>query len=405
MAACLVTLLSASATFYSFGIFFKPLQDEFGWSRALTSSAYTVFLLVYAASLYMMGRLVDKHGPRPVLAGGALLLGAGFALCSQVHALWHLYIFLALAAIGQGSTWSLATATVQRWFIKRRGLVLGIVTAGFGLGMLIFMPVLSHSISVYGWRLTYVFLGAGCWIVLTIASTFMVIAPEKKGLRPYGWYEAEEPAASTQPGSGASQTHTDQQWATGEAIRTKAFIILVIVYIGTIVPINMIAGHFVRYAIDVGIDQTVAAGAFGLIGGASIAGRIVMGGMTERISWQTALAICCFGATITILWLLVAENVWMLYVFAVIYGFFYGGKVPLLPGLAGNMFGTKSLAEIIGLATAISLAFGSIGPIIAGYIFDKIGSYSISFIFAAVIFGCAGVLAMRIRSPESSRPS
>src|SRR3990172_2733695 len=101
VAACLVILVISGTTYYSFSLFFKPLQEEFGWDRTLTSSANMVFLLVYAISLYFMGKLADKYGLRLVLIGGALFLGSGFALCSQIHNIWHLYLFLALAALGQ----------------------------------------------------------------------------------------------------------------------------------------------------------------------------------------------------------------------------------------------------------------------------------------------------------------
>ena len=402
--ACFFIALMLGATFYSFGVFFKPLQDEFGWGRAATSSANTIYLLGFAISTYVLGRLADKYGPRIVLIGGAILVGAGFALCSQVHDLWQLRLFFFIAALGSGATWAVPTATVQRWFLKWRAFMLAIVITGVGAGALIFAPLLSHLIATYGWRMAYILLGGLSWLVLTLSGMVMHLNPESRGLKPYGW---EELGATGQvhPSTGKavqadSKIWAAQEWSAGEATRTKAFYLLGVIYALTVVPIYIISAHVVRYAIDLGVSPTVAAGVLGITGGVSIAGRIVMGGAAEKIGWKKALAICCFGAAAMILWLIGAKSLWMLYVFAIIYGFFYGGKVPQIPGLVGFFFGTKSLAELIGITHAIAILIGSGGPLLAGYIFDATGSYAVAFIICVVCFLAAGVLTMIAKPPR-----
>ena len=398
--ACFITLIISGITYYCFGVFFKPLQDEFGWDRALTSSAYTIFLLVYAASSYIVGGLADRYGPRLVLAGGALLLSGGFALCSQIHSIGDFYLFLALAGFGQGTLWSPPLATLQRWFIKKRGLMLGIATAGVGVGMLIIIPILSQIISAYSWRLAFISFGAGSFFFLILCSIVMVPSPERKGLHPYGWQEVREPAVELGVGQHALQTAL--QWRTGEAVRTKAFFMVVIIYSAVMISVNMIGAHFVRFAIDIGIEQTTAAGAFGVIGGVSILGKIVMGGTAERIHWNWSLGICCFAAAVVIPSLLAVRSLWMIYVCAAFYGFFYGGTIPLVPGLTGYLFGIRSLSELIGIVSGIGICVGSLGPIIAGLIFDKTGSYAVSFVLAAGTLVLAGILAILVRSPQKA---
>jgi MFS family permease len=164
----------------------------------------------------------------------------------------------------------------------------------------------------------------------------------------------------------------------------------------------MIGAHFVRFAIDMGIEQTTAAGAFGVIGGVSILGKIVMGGTAERIHWNWSLGICCFGAAVVISSLLAVKTLSMIYVCAAFYGFFYGGTIPLVPGLLGYLFGTRSLSQLIGIITGVGNSVGSLGPIIAGLIFDKTGSYAGSFVLAAGTLVLAGILAILVRLPQKA---
>ena len=401
--ASFFVLIICGGVFYSFGIFFEPLEVEFGWSRASISSVNTFLLLAMAVSTYTMGRLTVKYGPRRPLIAGALIMGIGLCLCSQAQSLWQLRAFYILVGLGSGATWVIPTATVQRWFMKRRALVLGIVVSGVGLGALVFAPLIDHVIFLYGWRTTYILLGSVSWAVLTAASVVMVMSPEKKGLKPYG---AEELALKTEltPGinktTDSSKVWTTQLWSTKEAIRSKSLWGLVILYALTLIPIYMISTHIVRFALDAGISGAIAASALGLIGGMSIAGRLVMGGAADKIGWKTALAICCFFCGAAAIWLTEVNNLWMLYLFVVIYGFFYGGKVPQIPGLVGFFFGTSSLAEITGIIHALSVLVGAAGPLIAGYIFDKTGSYTIAFSLAAASFIAAGILALVLKPPR-----
>ena len=155
--------------------------------------------------------------------------------------------------------------------------------------------------------------------------------------------------------------------------------------------------HIVPAAISVGIDRTAAAGALGLIGGISIAGRIVMSTSTEKLGWEKALIISCGMCGVMFLWLLGLKGLWMLYIFAIIYGFFYGGKAPLVPGLIGTYFPGKSLATIIGVLHALCLIGGAIGPLIGGIVFDQTGSYSIAFIIGAVFWTIAVALTFLLQ--------
>ena len=395
VAACFIVTASYGV-FYSFGVFFKPLQAEFGWSRALTSSITSVHLITFAISTIVMGRLTDKYGPRFSVILGAILIGVGLSLCSQVKTPGQFYLFYIIASLGAGVIWSPTTATAQRWFIKQRGLALGIVSAGVGIGMLVYSTLSNYLIYAYGWQMTYILVGSGTALVLILVSLLLVRTPEDIGLTPYGSTTPDIPVElDTQAARGES-------WTTREAFRTKTAWGLAMLYFFTVLPIQMVAVHLVPFAIDIGIDKTAAASAFGLVGVFSIIGRLTMSTTADRIGWKRALAICCAACTCILLWLIPTRNLWMLYVFIVLYGFFYGGKVPLIPGLIYSFFGTKSLSEITGIMHAASLVVSAGGPILGGWIFDYTGSYSIAFLVCAVSWALAAFLAIKLKAPTKN---
>ena len=405
LGASFVTTTMIGGLFYSFGIFFKPLLEEFGWSRALTSSVSMANLWAFAFSSILLGRLIDRYGPRVVLGVSSVFIGLGYGLCSQVNSIFQIYLFYIIAALGSGATWVLPTSVVQRWFVKRRGLVLAVVTTGIGLGALIFAPIINALISMYGWRTSYIILGTLSWVVLTGVSVVMVLDPKEKGLLPYGADEpdstgSEKVSINKQLSMSETAMSTDVDWGFVEAIKTKSFWGLVVLYIFGLFPIYMLATHIVPHAIDMGISEGVAAGALGLIGATSIAGRLLGGISAERIGWTKSIALSCFLTSLAVFWLITIHNAWMLYVFVVSYGLFYGARVPQLPGVVSFFFGNASLASLIGLCHGLSIFGSAEAPVIAGFIHDKTGSYTTAFLIAGIASLIAAVLAFFLKPPK-----
>ena len=161
--------------------------------------------------------------------------------------------------------------------------------------------------------------------------------------------------------------------------------------------------HIVNFAINIGISKTASAGALGLIGGISILGRIIMAWSAEKLGWKISLSICLFGCTILFLWLTIVNNLWMLYVFAIIYGFFYGGKTPLIPGLICFYFPGKSMATIMGMIHGISLGGGALGPVIGGIAYDTTGSYTAAFVIGALFWAASAILLLYLKMPQKQK--
>ena len=387
--------------FYTFGIFFKPLQAEFGWSATLTSSIQSFHIAMAIVSTLLVGWATDRFGPQLTLACTGTLIGIGISLCSQVGELWQFYLFYGIASLGLGASWVLPMATVQRWFVKQRGLTLGIVAAGIGSSVVVYAPTANSLILTYGWRLTYIILGIGTWVLLMVAAGLIASSPEKKGLKPLG---IEEVGAESTDATASSNSELWRagEWSLGEALRTKYFWLLIAIYFCAMMPIQMVIVHVVPFAITIGVDETAAAGALALIGGLSIAGRIGMGTVAQRTGFRRAMIICAGLCAGVVFWLLGVQSLWMIYLFAIIYGFFYGGNMPQVPGLVGHYFPGKSLATILGTIGAIASIGGILGPLIGGFVWDATGSYQIAFIIGASFWALAAILAILLKPPQKA---
>ena len=407
VAAGFVIQFVVGAIVYNFGaIFFSSLQQELDVSRGLISTIALFFLLPGAIGAFTMGRLSDKYGPRRAILGCALFIGVGCILCSQIHSLWQAYLPYALVGFGMAGCGAPVTSTVQRWFVKRRGMVLGIVVAATGVGTLVFAPAANYLVDAYGWRMAYVILGVVFLVALTLAAWVMESSPEKRGLRPYGAEEMDRasPADDTRVGA-APGLGGGEGWTTGDALRTRAFYISAAICLFSFVPTQMLAWHIIVFAGDVGISAATAAGALGALGGASIVGRLAGGPLADRVGWRKAIALLSFPAAAAWLWLMTISDVGMLYGFTITFGLLFGARSPQIPGLVGFLFGTTSLGELIGITNAIGAGGAIFGPLIAGGIYDATGSYSIAFLIGALCLAIAGTLALFVKPPQRALQS
>lgn len=376
-------------TFWSFGIFLKPLAEEFGWSRALFSTGYAAFMVAYAVSSFVMGRLADRYGPRYVLLASGIMVGGGLALSSLITNINQMRLFFALVGLGAGANWTVPTSTVMRWFTKRQGFALGIVTAGVGVGALVFAPLINFLIEHYSWRQAFLIIGILSFGIVLLCLLFLEASPQKMGIAPYGEPGKEAPPARN-------------RWTTGEALHTFPFWgIISLGCIGALV-FNGLSVHLVAYAIDTGISPSAAAAAQGLIGGFSILGRVGGGVFAEKKGWGIELVIAFTGMAMAVAWLFFLRNLMVLYLFALVFGACHGTRMIANTGSIGAFFGTRSAGELIGILNAFGTLVGALGPVLAGLIFDHSGSYSMA--LSAFIFLClvATALAFQLHPPRFS---
>ncbi len=373
---------------YSFGIFFKPLLAEFGWTRAATAGAYSLFFVLHGFLYIFTGRLTDKFGPRIITTICGFFFGLGFLLISQINAIWQFYLLYGvILAIGASGGWVPLASTLSRWFIKRRGLVIGIVVSGVGFGTVIMPPIANWLILSYGWRTSYIIVGFIALIVLLLAAQFLRRDPAQMGQLPYGVDQIK----------GEVSNLPSQGFSFWKAIGTSQFRLLCVAFFCFGFCLHVIMVHIAPYATDLGFSAIMAANILAIIGGLSIAGRITTGGAGDRIGNKLALVTSFILSSVALLWLLLAQEVWMLYLFAVVFGFAYGGWSALMSPMTAELFGLKSHGAILGSVIFVFTVGSAIGPVLAGRIFDITGSYQLAFLISAALSIAALILALLLR--------
>ena len=357
---------------FTYGVFFKEFQADFGWSRALISGASSLCFFVGGAFGILAGRLNDKIGPRVLTVCTSISLGIGYLLMSRLQAPLQLYlIYGVLICIGLGAHDVITLSTVARWFVKRRGMMSGIVKVGTGSGQLVLPLFAVALISVYGWRNAYLIIGMVVLATMVAAALVMRLDPGEMGLLPDGGSNQLNGAETGSKAPGLplrAVARTTQFWAMCGAEFASFFCLLTIVV------------HIVPHAMDLGLSPTTAAGVISAIGGMSMLGRIVMGTANDRIGGKRSLIICFIALLFSLIWLQMAREAWMLFLFAAIYGSAHGGLFTVVSPTVAELFGTGSHGVLFGIVVFSGNFGGAISPILAGYIFDVTGSYQLVFL-------------------------
>jgi OFA family oxalate/formate antiporter-like MFS transporter len=406
VAAAFFVALVAYGVQYSFGIFLNPLSEDFGWSRALVSGAASLFMFSRGALAILTGRATDRYGPRITVAIGGFFLGLGLILTSQISAAWQLYLFYGLmVGFGLSVAFAPLVATASRWFVSKRGLAIGIVVAGIGMGTVVMSPLARYLIATYEWRFSYIIMGLLAWIIVIPGALLLRRSPEEKGLLPLG--KAEAIAGDKENSNIAKKEDSLISERAGfslkDAVHTRAFWLLlaIIIFWSTCVQMAMI--HIYPHATDLGIPEVVAAKFLLVIGAFSIIGRLVMGAVSDRLGGKLTLAICLVLQALVMFWLLRATDIWMLYLFAAVFGFAYGGCVPQLPVIAGEIFELKSIGAIIGVQMLGVAIGGAIGPLLGGKVWDVTDSYYFAFLVSGICTILALILLAFMRVPRKVR--
>ena len=371
-----------------FGVFFKPMLTEFGWTRALTSGALSLSMIAQGLLAIVMGGLNDRLGPRIVLTLCGFLLGLGYLLMSQIGAIWQLYLFYGLIiGVGMGGVLVPLLSTVARWFIKKRNVMTGIAVAGIGIGSLIAPPVANWLISAYDWRVSYIILGCLVLAVGVLAAQFLKRDPTRMGQVPYGRDEVGEQRFKS----------GDEGFSFREAAYTRQFWMVFGIFLCLGLCFFSVMVHIVPHVTDLGISAASAANILAAMGGAGIVGNVVLGGAADRIGNRQVCVIGFILMSVTLFWLVSVTEVWMFYLFVVVFGFAQGGITTSESPLVARLFGVSSHGLLLGIISFGFTIGAAIGPLLTGYIFDVTGSYQVAFLTSAAIGVVGLILAALIR--------
>lgn len=381
---------------YSFGVFFNSLETEFGLSRAATSGIFSIYMVLCGLFSVIGGWALDRFGPRKVSLVMGLFIGFSLVASSQVHSVWMLYIsYSFLLAIGTGALFSIVNTTTTRWFNRKRGMAIGITSSAGAIGEVFMAPLSTVLISHFDWRTSFIILGVMAWIILVPASLLMKRDPSDVGLLPDG----DKPASGVTSGSKAARN--EDGLLLSQAWRVREFWFLTITWFLLSISVNLILTHATPHAVDLGISSIEAALIISLIGIGSIIGRLIDGRLSDRVGRKPPAitgAILMFCSLIALMFI---QNLWLFYVFAVVFGYGWGGLGSQITLLIGDIFGVRRLGLIMGMIT-LGWNFGAaIGPALGGMIYDATGSYSIAFGVAAVGMAIATFFAVIIR-PEKA---
>lgn len=387
-----VTLALAYGVWYSFSVFFVALLKEFGWSRSLAAGAFSLFVILHSLTGPLVGGMVDRLGPRRVILLGSIFLGVGLALCSLIRAWWQFYLFFGvIAAVGVGSIgWVPNTTLVQRWFKAGRGLAMGIISSGIGIGILVCVPSFQLLITQVGWRVTYLIMG----FLIPLITIFMAIL-----------FLKETPLSVLSDGSETrfsrpftrdplviNEQWISQSWTIRRAITTKPFWFLSLAYLLGNLAVQAILTHQVVFFVDHGLNPLFASYIFGMVGMVSIVSKVLWGVISDRIGREISYTI---GVTSSILGivLLIVFNAFhhsnLPYSFAVFFGIGYAATAALPPLITADFFEGQGYGGIFGTIMLINGLGGAFGAWFAGFVYDRMESYLPVF----VILILCGILA------------
>ncbi|MFC2014803.1 MFS transporter [Chloroflexota bacterium] len=402
----------AGMWFYGFSVIFNSILGEFGWARAVTAGAFSLARLEGGLEGPIVGWLIDKVGPRKIAIFGTVIVGLGYVLLSRMTALWMLYVlFGGVIALGFNAGFGrAATAAVANWFIKKRSRALGIYTLGAGIGGATMVPIIGWLISQYGWRPTVVILGVGVWVIVIPLALVLRHKPEQYGYLPDG-----EPVVEELPSLEAKvvldtpsekekvATSTDEiNFTWRQALGTSSFWLLIFVQGARSIGQSAVVLHQVAYLTDMGISEVAAATALGLMVAMSIPGRITFGWLGDRFDKRKVLMASYVFQAIGVFILANVNTIEHVYIFVLVYGFGYGGAIPLNIAMRGEYFGRKAFATIAGIMGLFLMIPTIIGPILAGWVYDTTGSYYNAFIFFALMYLLGIGIIPFIRRPKIS---
>ncbi len=421
-AVAFLALVGAAGFRAAPGVLMVPLQSEFGWSTTVLSAAVSINLVLFGLTAPFAAALMERFGVRVVTSVALVLIGAGSALTVLVNESWQILLTWGLLiGLGTGSMALVFAATIANtWFVKSRGLVIGILTAGSAAGQLVFLPFIAALAQDAGWRQASLLIAAGALAVVPLVLKFLKNSPAEAGVLPYGadagTVPAAGPGAAGTAGPGPAGTSGAEEPSRNAAVRAlqvlkrasrvRTFWALAAGFAICGATTNGLIGtHFIPSAHDHGMSTTTAAGLLAVVGIFDIVGTIASGWLTDRFNPRILLAVYYQfrGIGLLVLPLLLSATVQpSMIVFVVIYGLDWVATVPPTAAICREVFGADG-SVVFGWVFAAHQLGAAAAALAAGAVRDATGHYTYAWFGAAAMCTIAAVISATIRKDTAAK--
>jgi MFS family permease len=405
VAVAFVTMAVGVNARTAFSLLFPAILDEFGWGRGVTAGVFSFGFLVSAVITPLVGRLIDRRGPLPVIELGVAMMGAGLLLATLVRQPWQLYLTLG-ALVGGGVNCLAYTGQslyLTRWFVRRRGLALSIAFSGVGAGSITLLPWFQSIIAAAGWR-------AACWALgLLVLGLLMPLnlllrgRPEELGLEPDGARGAA--GAAVHRANIVDREWASVDWTAGRALRTGRFWWLAIGYFGALFAWYAVQVHQTKYLTEIGFSAGVAGWALGLVSLAAVPGQIALGHLSDRIGREWVWTIGNLGFVLCCLALILLRtfpNAPLLWAMVVAQGTLGYSLTSVMGPIPAEIFEGRHFGSIFGMVMLAAILGGAAGPWVAGVIHDAAGDYGPAF-WVAIGGSTLSAIAIWLAAPGKVR--
>jgi MFS family permease len=382
IAVAFVTMALSVTARTAFSLMFPPIVDEFGWDRGLAAGAFSFGFLVSAGVSPVLGRLIDRRGPRFVIEAGVLVTVAGLAGATLIASPWQLYLTLGLlVGIGANSmSYSVHSQFLPHWFVANRALAIGIAFSGVGVGAILILPWLQALILHEGWRTACWKLGLITLVVLVPINLLVAKSPESLGLLPDG--ERPVGAARKRPSNIVDAKWAAIDWTVPRALRTARFWWLAVSYFAGGWIWYSVQIHQTKYLVEIGFAPMLAAWSLGVVAMAGIPGQIVLGALSDRIGREIVWSMSCAGYAIcyaALLLLDAAPSQPLLWTMVLGQGLLGYAIAAVMGPIVAEIFEGARFGSIFSLLMVALIGGGAVGPFVTGLLHDWTGTYTLAF--------------------------
>ncbi len=402
-ASLMLTLMSLTV-FQGIGTYFVALERQFGWTRTTLSGAFAFSRVQGAAIGPLEGFLIDRLGNKRMFMIGYSLMGVGFILLSQIQTVWQFYVTFVIITLGSSlGGWLTMISMVNNWFSRRRSFAMATAMSGIHIGGFL-VPVLALAIESQGFRATM--FGIGVLILAIVLPVSRVIRnrPEDYGTRPDGDPPLPEIKDAVESKT-TSEIDDEPDFTAAQALRTPAFWVVTIVHMSSTLSIVAMSVHLVPKLTDMGLSLSSAGVVVLSYTAIALPLQFASGYLADKMPKPPAIFFFIMVQAAALIVIAFADNLYMAYLFAVLWGIAFGGRGPLLTSIRGDYFGRKAFATIMGLSQFPSSLAMIVSPLYAGYMFDTRGSYFIPFTAFAIIAFFGAFLILFVRKPRLASAS